>query len=238
MNRIIIFETSHIKDSFYRIRNTKQIKHINEHLKLKENDSLKVSIVNKGIAETVIVSISKEEIQFKITTLKSPAFNEVKLIIGLCRPPSIKKIIEHGTAMGVTSFEFCKFDLSEKSYLQSSIFKESSLNELRLLGLSQSAHSYKWPEIKIVASPHTQWTTWEKNPGFILSPHTTKKINQTVIHNSSNNYAIGPERGWSNQEVTKFKNIGFKEIKISNHILRVEIAVLSLLAQIELLQPQ
>jgi RsmE family RNA methyltransferase len=46
--------------------------------------------------------------------------------------------------------------------------------------------------------------------------------------------AIGPERGWVKNEIATFNAAGFKSVKISSSILRVEHAFYSAVSQLEL----
>ena len=48
--------------------------------------------------------------------------------------------------------------------------------------------------------------------------------------------AIGPERGWSAQEIELFTHAGFKVIGLGDRVVRVEIALVLLMGQLQLLR--
>ena len=137
--------------------------------------------------------------------------------------------------MGVKSFKFIDAELSEKSYAQSKIFQNNAFEKFILNGLSQSSNLHIIPSLSIEKGFMGDWG--KKEQKLILSPFSEKSLNDISLDfEKPLTVAIGPERGWTNKEVEKFKNHNFLEVKISSSVLRVETATISILSQLELLK--
>lgn len=201
--------------------------HLNEVVKVKKGDKLKGTLLNKGLVELEVVSVDKR-IEVKIMATKKGLYFPIEFIVGASRPPTMKKVIEHGSSMGISSFHILKAELSEKSYLQSKIYNQVEFDKLAGLGLSQSAVFFKRPVVnKHYSLDASKFNSHQK---FILSPYADNHIKDVEIDiNKPSVFAIGPERGWTVNEVENFKKNGFQEIKISPSILRVENATIALL---------
>lgn len=242
LNQIVILE-SEIKDQEVFISNNdNRYQHLIKVLKLKPKDQLKACILNQGHIDLKTISISNQSIHFKYDEIiKTPNLN-LKLIIGLSRPPSIKKILEHATCMGVNSFIVTNTKLSEKSFLESKVFKESSVDQLLNLGLSQSVKYYQKPSFQLINKFNNldkKLNQKNKINRFILCPSSKNWLKPKMIDFTQDiTVAIGSERGFTKQEEQYFQKLNFVPIKISDSILRVEIATYSILAQLELLRNQ
>ncbi|EQC44688.1 RsmE family RNA methyltransferase [Bacteriovorax sp. Seq25_V] len=205
-------------------------KHLLETVKVKVGDKLKVTVLDQGIGSSVVSSVRDEIVELEITEAKEGLKFPITLIVAASRPPTMRKVIEHGTSMGVRKFIIVGADLTEKSYLQSKIYTSGEFKELTDLGLSQSVCFYKSPEITIVKNifelPEEVFT----NQSYLLSPYAQASILESEFNLQKPIYlAIGPERGWSKREVDFFKEKKFSDVFISPSILRVEIATIATL---------
>jgi RsmE family RNA methyltransferase len=149
----------------------------------------------------------------------------------------MKKILEHGTTFGAKSFHFYKAELSEKSYLDSKIFINNAYNDFISDGLAQSGIYTHMPSLNLEKyNPATQYTNLQDQK-FILDLDTDKTFQDFKISkNSLIHLAIGPERGFTKNDIAEFHAAGFQSVKISPTILRVEHAVYAAVAQLELLK--
>ena len=231
MNRIVIKNPEQCENDHIVISDITIVDHINNILKLRKGDQIKLCLLNKGLANGKIESINLQEIKIKITERYEGLNSEIQLQIGLCRPPSMKKILEHGTSLGVTHFEFFKTELTEKSYLNSKVFEKT--NTLTDLGLAQSGHYYQAPKIE----KSLKFKPTEYSQKFFLSFNSDRYLNDyNLDFNSKVCFAIGPERGWTNDEEQMLIDAGYLPLSISKSILRVEIATFALLGQYHLLK--
>ena len=235
MNRIIL-ERSQSDQTDFIISNEDVVLHLNSVLKVKAGEKLKVALIDEGLANVQVKSVSPQEIELEfVDEIIQISHPETHLLVGASRPPTIKKVLEHGTCMGVTHFHIFKADLSEKSYLQSKVLESNNVEGLLTLGLSQSANLYKRPKISIYKDLQS---TFESLPParFLLSLKTQDTFDSSEIGTAAIVLAIGPERGWTTAEEELLQAEKFIPRKISSHTLRVEIATFSALGQLELLR--
>ncbi|MBF0297707.1 MAG: RNA methyltransferase [Oligoflexia bacterium] len=170
MNQIIIREqeicefkkndSNDSKHKVYRLEITdhKRLNHLDQYIKPQIGDLLRLAIINRGrvVSAKVIeykksnnctLEFEKESIN---STLPVSAFGKnFQAIIGLSRPPTLKKIFEHGTTMGVTSFHLLSTTLTEKSYLSSKVLNQEEFELYLELGLSQSSLYYNIPNVEV-----------------------------------------------------------------------------------------
>lgn len=227
MNSVIMTENELISEKVYQLSESSSC-HLRDIVKVAIGDELKATILNKGLAKCRVIQVSPF-IQLEIVSEIQGKSFPIHFVIGASRPPTMKKLFEHGSSLGLQNFHIFKAALSEKSYLQSKLLKGDNPSEFTRLGLSQSAVFFKEPKVEIKEYLN-QLELPETEQKFILSPYGESHIKDIDLDiNEISLFAIGPERGWTEDEVEVFKSKGFKEIKISPSILRVEIASFSLL---------
>jgi len=221
------------------ITDRKIIDHLKTTLKAGIGDTFKFTILNRGIFSGEIVSINELSCLVKLGAQlpsSEPWFN---LIVGLSRPQTVKKILEHATTYGAKSIHFFKAELSEKSYQDSKVLSEEK-DSLMSLGLSQSALYFKTPEIKVDKyNPAAQYSSYSQK--YILDLEGAESflaIRDQLDFNCPITLAIGPERGFIKTDIERFHQAGFKSIKVSSSTLRVEHAVYSAISQLELVRGQ
>lgn len=214
------------------------LSHLHSTLKSQKGDTLKCTILNQGLCSGTILELDKSKCLFSFSEIlpaKNPWFN---LIVALSRPQTMKKVLEHATTFGANEFHFFKAALSEKSYLDSKLFKEDEYLEYLKLGLAQSAVYANLPIFKL--DKYNPADTYkQKNQKFILDLTATesfKDLENTINFNAPITLAAGPERGFTTEEIEYFHSAGFKRVKISSSILRVEHAIYSAISQLELLR--
>jgi 16S rRNA (uracil1498-N3)-methyltransferase len=231
MNRILIFDQDpHQKEII--ISDEETLRHCHDVLKINIHDTLQICFVNHCLATAKVMSCKKEIVLEIIKTqpgLRLPYYLEV----AASRPPTMKKVIEHGTSLGVQNFKIFKGILSDKSYLQSRIYEEEQLQELLKNGLSQAKSLSHLPKVhrqeRFSPSAHQQ--------KFILSLTSEATFSQVDLDfEKPITLAIGPERGWTKDEEESLINQGYQAIKITQTTLRVEIAAYVALGQLELLR--
>ena len=212
------------------------LNHIHTTLKLKVGDTVKIIIHHKGIGLGSVISLSSNFCKIKIEKIHQGQKNWFDLIVGISRPQTTKKILEHATTFGANSFHFYKATLSEKSYLDSKVFETQSMNDHLISGLSQSTIYQELPKVKTYQyNPAEQFKDFEQK--FILDIKGNETfLDYKIDFNKPIALSIGPERGFIQEDLTPFKNAGFKSIKISPTVLRVEHAIYAAISQLELLK--
>lgn len=228
-----------IKDGLYLLRNPQVLEHLMGHLLIKEGDTIKVLVVGQGLGTATVKKTRPEEVTLDVNINEAGLTQNIHLLIGASRPPTIKKVIEHGTAFGVKSFSFFKAELSEKSYLTSKVFEEDSLNDLISKGLAQGAKYSDWPGVRRYPSLSSylgEATQSGESQRFLMSLTAENTFDQHSLDFSQPiTLAIGPERGWTKKEEAYLKENSFLPTVIGQSVLRVEIATFSALAQLAML---
>ena len=227
MNSILIDKDNIDKLNTYNL-SIKSSNALRKNITININDNLKGTIIDEGPCSLKVIN-NQESIKVLIQERYSFKSFPIELILGASRPQTMKKIFEHGTCMGIQSFNILKSQLSEKSYLQSKIYHSEQLRDLINLGLSQSTFFFKKPIVnkyysfsKIIPNNNAQ--------KFIFSPYASSFFDETLLDfETPISIAVGPERGWTSKEVEHFKEIGYKEVRLGFSILRVEIALFSIL---------
>lgn len=225
-----------LKDQTGTITDPYVLGHIHTTLKLQVNDMVKCTILNQGLTKGRVLEITATACQLALEPITPAAPQWFDLIVGLSRPQTTKKILEHATTFGARRFHFFKAALSEKSYLDSKVFVDSAYEEFLLTGLSQAAIYANLPEFKLDKyNPAEQYQDAPQK--FILDLKTDKSFLDVDIDFSLPiTLAVGPERGFISEDIEKFHHAGFTSVKISSSILRVEHAIYSAVSQLELLR--
>ncbi|MGZ3787684.1 MAG: RsmE family RNA methyltransferase [Bacteriovorax sp.] len=225
-----------LKDTSGEITDKHVLEHIHTTLKLSVGDEVRCTVLNQGLTKGKVAELSETRCLINLQELFSGKPQWFDLIIGLSRPQTSKKILEHATTFGARRFHFFKAALSEKSYLDSKIFADHAYEEFLLAGLSQAAIYSDLPEFKLDKyNPAEQYK--DQSQKFILDLKTDKSfLDVEIDFNLPITLAIGPERGFIAEDIERFHQVGFTSIKISSSILRVEHAVYSAISQLELIR--
>jgi 16S rRNA (uracil1498-N3)-methyltransferase len=202
-------------------------------------ERLRVSVESVG-ADTLTLAVRERS--------PAPERPPAVAIVGISRPQTIKKVIQGAALFGVTELHFVRGIAGEKSYLQShSLGREEMQDEIEL-GLEQACDPIP-PRISV----WTEHRAWEKalidrivteypkasrlladtssGPGGPAPVQLSGRGDPVVI-------AIGPEAGWGTDEVERFRAAGFRSVSLGERMLRVEHALVALLAQVQLLRSQ
>ncbi len=243
MNSVILLSQNKISEAagddkhLYEVRDSEVIAHIFHHLKKRQGDELKVTIIGQGLTRANILEINEQRLLLQILLTAFPLrFHSPThtLIVGAIRPQSMKKVLEYGTCLGVRKFIFIEAQLSEKSFLSSKVFEKETILKHCLLGLSQSAYYSVLPEVEVCEKLDFSLLT---GPRFLLSADAPQTFNSlSTSDTTAVTLAIGPERGFTNKEEEQFLSQSFQKMKIARSILRTELACLAALSQLELQQ--
>jgi len=237
---IILFNNNEItKNSEIIIKDKKKYKHITKILNSNIGESIKIGIVNGLMGLGIILNIDKnlKTITLKVEINKKPPkpINTI-LILAMVRPKSLKKALHIAVSMGIKEIIIIKTWRVDKSYWSSPILSEESLNQISIEALEQAKDTIM-PKITIkkLFKPfiEDELSLLMMNKKGIIA-HPIAENSFFNINNLSNiDYlAIGPEGGFIEYEIEKFKQIGFEVFKLNERILRVEYAVAVILSRL------
>lgn len=234
MNRIFL-KNSTDKDNIFVVDQPSKVEHLLSHIKVQEGSMVKVAVQEKGLGEAEVIECNNRSIKLRTHQLIAAAHQPYTLMVASSRPPTMKKVLEHGASLGVGNFIFFSGQLSEKSYLKSKIYEKGSLEELLTLGIEQAGCFSKLPQVQMVENIE-QAMEKAKGRKFLLSLESKDTFESELLKSCDEvTLAIGPERGWTKEEEKQLHSNEFHPIKISKSTLRVEIATYVALGQLEYL---
>ena len=174
----------------------------------------------------------------EITVACSHARPWVDLILAPPRPRVMKRLLPQLATMGVGRIFLVGAKKVEKDFWGATLLKPENYRPLLIDGLMQAGTSILptletrrnfrkfvkeeldtlWPEAKrIVAHPYDGNRTIEQ---------PERSNNRAIL------LAVGPEGGWTDEEVTLLEEHGFARYSLGSRILRTDTATIALLAQL------
>lgn len=221
--------------------------HMIHTLKVKEEQILQSGIIGESKGQLYIKHTGDINIEAIYTPFahhqKTNPYN-IHLIVGHLRPPVMARVIKDMCGMGVRSIFVHNADLTEKSYMNASMWKET--DTLLLLGAMQGG---------IITLPHLTLCysiedAMQKQAAYLQSlcpnptePYTMIKIvcdkdyeksyirfmyEQLSICRGSTSHiilCIGAERGYTERELRLLESKEFVGLSMGESILRSEVAI-------------
>lgn len=228
------------------------------HIKnLKLGSKLKVGMVNGALGLGEITEFTEENAVLKISFNDTPLPEaaSIILIMALPRPSVLGRILQQVTTFGVKRIYLIHSEKVEKSYWNAQVMQPQSIQKHLELGLEQARDTIM-PKVEFFKNymPYSFLSDLLKTSfGIVLHPYcetsetvaeisdSTKKSNQFTQSNENlvlpNNFAtkvllVGPEGGFSEEEIEKIKKIGFHSWNLSERILKVETAIIASLGKL------
>ena len=243
MNRIL-FEKDEIVDGIATFGG-ERAEHVMNVLHGEVGQILKTGEIGGFIGTGVITgitrppsSVSSPEITVACSHDKRSLRPWVDLILAPPRPRVMKRLLPQLATMGVGRIFLVGAKKAEKDFWGATLLKPKNYRPLLIDGLMQAGTSILptletrrnfrkfvkeeldtlWPEAKrIVAHPYDGNRTIEQ---------PERSNNRAIL------LAVGPEGGWTDEEVTLLEEHGFARYSLGSRILRTDTATIALLAQL------
>ena len=243
MNRIL-FEKDEIVDGIATFGG-ERAEHVMNVLHGEVGQVLKTGEIGGFIGTGVITgitrppsSVSNPEITVACSHDKRSLRPWVDLILAPPRPRVMKRLLPQLATMGVERIFLVGAKKVEKDFWGATLLKPENYRPLLIDGLMQAGTSILptletrrnfrkfvkeeldtlWPEAKrIVAHPYDGNRTIEQ---------PERSNNRAIL------LAVGPEGGWTDEEVTLLEEHGFARYSLGSRILRTDTATIALLAQL------
>jgi RsmE family RNA methyltransferase len=225
MNHLLFFPEDKISDNEIQISDHRK-DHLLEVLKLKNGDRIKVGEWEGKTGSGTVKSIGENvHIEFKLSK-NPPEKIPLHVIIGLCRPKVLSRLITDLTTYGVEKIDIIRTWYGDKGYWNNDLFTEKGLRTVIAKGLEQAMDTIP-PVIKLVKrfGPYSNdiLPTYSDNSRcYIAQPNSENELGMSK--NERSVIAIGPERGFTPYEVKQFIKAGFEPVNLGNRILRTESA--------------
>lgn len=185
--------------------------------------------------EAEITALDRERLELRFTLEHPPPEPlPVQLIVALPRPPTFHKVLQQATAMGVKRFVFVHAARVEGSYWTSRALKGDGPKNHMMLGLEQ-ARDTVLPTIEYHRKLHVFFETRYRElvaGTDVLLGHPAGTGHMPTGIANMRTLVIGPEGGWIDREVERFIAEGAQLWSLGPRILRVETAVVAMLAKL------
>ena len=231
-------------------RSDRRVEHTRKILKKAVGDSLAAGLAGGpgepcplGTARVESWDGSRMVFSF-VPEREAPPLRPVVLVLGFPRPIQVARILKDLCSLGVKRILMAPTELGEKSYADSTIFKERDFLRPLLEGAEQSGNP-RLPEaatfpslaaaLTALDSAATGEARWALDP-YRAEGHFGKLLGVGAVppdtgpaRPASRAYtlAVGSERGWTDRELDALAASGFRFASLGDRILRTETACAS-----------
>ena len=212
-----------------------QLTHLREVLGAATGDTIRVGELDGLMGDGVVEHIDSQEAILRCQ-LHSPPPEKLSLtiVLALPRPKMLRRILRAVAEFGVAELYLLNSYRVEKSYWQTPVLGDSTVERYLLQGLEQ-ARDTVLP--KVLQRDRFKPFVEDELPGLLAGrrgllaqpgdhPSCPRDLEQATV------LAIGPEGGWIPYEVEKLQAAGFDAVSLGPRILRVEDALVSLLGRL------
>ena len=176
---------------------------------------------------------------------EAPPLRPIRLVLGFPRPIQVARILKDLTSLGVSRILMAPTDLGEKSYKESTIFKEQDFLHPLLEGAEQAGNprlpvAEALPSLSAalnaLGSCRLGESRWALDPyraeGLFGSLLSAMGVGSSVYGGSEMaarapgafTLAVGSERGWTERELDTLGAADFRFASLGDRILRTETA--------------
>ena len=204
-------------------------------LKVREGDEIDLAVRNGPKGKGMVSLPGEGAIKLEIRWLESHPrdLHPVRLILGLARPQTCRKILEQASALGVERMAFFEADKGEPSYAQSSLWQTHEWMERIDRGIEQSFSSFI-PSCTVYSSLEetlaSERTARDPRKVALDNYESHEPLSAAGIERGSPVLlALGPERGWSAAERELLRSLNFEFRHLGERVLRLETAAVAAL---------
>jgi len=219
----------------------RRAEHLLRVLKVAVGDAVRVGVIGGQMGRGRVTAIEEETVRLAVELTREPDRDlHLELILALPRPIMLQRILKQATVLGVRRFHLIRSRRVEKSFFHSPVLAPDKIRSLLLEGMEQAVDTWL-PEVCI----HPQFKPFVEDvlpglegQGLIAHPGVDGTVAGLPLSGRPGQrllLAVGPEGGWSDYELGRFLACGFYGFAMGSRILHVDTAVVSLLAQIQLL---
>ncbi|HJO93826.1 MAG TPA: 16S rRNA (uracil(1498)-N(3))-methyltransferase [Victivallales bacterium] len=234
MNLVLIYKDDFI-DGNNIIIGGRRFRHILQIHKANVGKELTVGLLNGEIGTGKIIELNSDSIKIQVNlNTPPPSPLPLTLIVSLPRPKTLKKVLHIATCLGIKKIYLIESWKVEKSYWQSPVLEEKSVNEHLILGLEQAKDTIL-PEVTIKRrfKPFIEDEIPQIIEGSLpIVAHPDKNSETNSNNNLPITLAIGPEAGFTEYEICMFKQHHFQTFSLGCRILRVEFAIPAIISKL------
>lgn len=229
-NRFFTFHPLQIGEATLEEEEAHHLQHV---MRLNAGDRVELIDGNGALAKAVIKKCSKRAIllEVKEVHIETPPSFSIIIAQAIPRFQRLDVILEKGTELGMTELWLFPGAHSEKSQFTDP--QKERIQKILISAIKQCGRLYL-PQVKFI-EPLEEW----KSPLYPLyfgdlTPQTPLFIDAFSKSERGVIFAVGPEKGWSPDELSQLKKLKAKGVSLHSNILRADtapLAALSLISQ-------
>jgi len=181
--------------------------------------------------------VTRDRIEFALLEeLPAPqAALDITLLLAIVKFDSFEWALEKATELGVTAIVPLAASRSEKGLLAAAAKRTARWNKI-LLESSQQSRRLQVPRLGRPAKAEEVFSKSSAGVRLMLSERPEAPPLRTILKEHTAQHqatlAIGPEGGWTDEELSTAGASGFEEASLGRLILRTETAVVAALASL------
>ena len=237
MNRIL-FEASEVAADGRATFGGVRAEHVRTILHGEVGQVLKTGVVDGPIGTGVIERIDGEAVTVRCVHDRAALPPWIDLVLAPPRPRVMKRLLPQLAAMGVGRIVLVGAAKVEKAFWGAQLLKEEVYRPLLVDGLMQ-AGTTALPTIQLERG----FGRWLEGGRFeeqfagqpdriVAHPEARSTKHEARSASCRSVLAIGPEGGWTDEEVARLEAHGFRRLSLGPRILRTDTATIALLARL------
>jgi RsmE family RNA methyltransferase len=210
--------------------------HVREILGKRAGESVRVGLLGGKLGQGTLVRVDDGEVEICcVFDTEPPPRSPVTLVLALPRPPVLRRVLQHVASAGVGRIVLVNAARVEKSYWKSPALEPATMRTQLVLGLEQGGDTIV-PDVLL--RPRFRPFVEDELPALAAgslalvadpgAPPCPVDVARAVT------LVVGPEGGLVPFELDALAKIGFSRVGLGRRILRVETAVVALLARVGL----
>lgn len=169
---------------------------------------------------------------------EAPVLAPLRLLLGFPRPIQATRIFKDLVSLGLGEIQLTGTELGEKSYLESTFFRDREYRRPLLDGAEQAGNprlpgiGLNWTLTRALAALEgPEGNPWSGSLRIALHPDETRPFLGRCLAGlaspASITLAVGSERGWTGAELDLLKEAGFIICGLGERILKTETAAVA-----------
>lgn len=231
------FANANFEQKHLTIKDVNEIHHIKDVLRLKQGEPIQIFNNQNQEADTVIESISQDEILVRIQSLKEAPLSRTKIILA-CAPPKKDKfewIIEKCTELGVDEIIPLRTKRGEVTFSKEKMASKLSRFEKVIVNAAKQSKRIQMPKVQ----PMTDLVHVIKNldpqgihlfPSLNGHPLHIKEVLSEVKQAHTITIFIGPEGDFTPDEARLAQENGCMPVSLGSTVLKVETAAIAVVS--------
>jgi 16S rRNA (uracil1498-N3)-methyltransferase len=232
MNLLLIEAEEQLGDGVARVGGRKA-RHLQQVLGKGVGDAVRVGELGGLMGVGVIEQVEQGFARIRYSLGEAPPEpSPVRLVLALPRPPMLRRILQHATTLGVKRIVLLQTARVEKSFWGSHAVRDAEMGEQLRLGLEQ-ARDTVLPVVELQRRfrpfVEDELAAWD---GRKLVAEPEAGAPAAAGSEGATNVVVGPEGGLVPFELDLLRAAGCSAVSLGARILRVETAVVALLARL------